>query len=581
MRRPHLPDLSEFDAVARDSANLSPGRIAAATLAIFLVAATLGWPTATVWGPAQIGCELLIWVFTRPLTRPGATQEQRLRFIVASIGNCLVWLGLSLAFWHSPERGSQFSALIIWASLLVNATSFAFRSRWAFGLFAAPVIGVMILTPALSPKFLGPLHLLCCIGVSILAGYALLSARRNMAAADQLAEAHAALERQRQAADSANTAKSAFLATMSHEIRTPLNGVIGMAQAMARDELPAIQRERLAVIRSGGETLLCLLNDLLDLSRIEAGRLELEDGVVDAAEIAASAQAAFISLAADKDVHLEIEVSPEALGCWKGDPNRVRQILYNLVSNAVKFTARGSVRIAVTHDGRALTMAVSDTGPGIPAERLEALFEKFVQADASTTRQFGGSGLGLAICRELAAMMGGEVSAASVEGQGSTFTLTLPLTQSEVRAVKAPLVLDPESDNRPGLKVLAAEDNPMNQQVLSTLLGQLGVELVLVGDGVQAVEASAHEDFDLILMDVQMPVMDGPTATRAIRARERNSGRRTPILALTANAMAHHQVEYAVAGMDGLVAKPILLEQLIAEIDRVLSLGEEPAAIAV
>jgi CheY-like chemotaxis protein len=173
------------------------------------------------------------------------------------------------------------------------------------------------------------------------------------------------------------------------------------------------------------------------------------------------------------------------------------------------------------------------------------------------------------------------VSAASVEGQGSTFTLTLPLTRSEVRAVKAPLVLDPESDNRPGLKVLAAEDNPMNQQVLSTLLGQLGVELVLVGDGVQAVEASAHEDFDLILMDVQMPVMDGPTATRAIRARERNSGRRTPILALTANAMAHHQVEYAVAGMDGLVAKPILLEQLIAEIDRVLTLGEEPAAIAV
>jgi CheY-like chemotaxis protein/anti-sigma regulatory factor (Ser/Thr protein kinase) len=364
---------------------------------------------------------------------------------------------------------------------------------------------------------------------------------------------------------------------MSHEIRTPLNGVIGMAQAMARDELPRAQRDRLAVIRSGGETLLCLLNDLLDLSRIEAGRLELEDGVVDVAEIAASAQSAFTALAADKDVHLELAVAPAAQGCWRGDPTRVRQVLYNLVSNAVKFTARGSVRIAVTHDGAALSMAVSDTGPGIPAERLEALFEKFVQADASTTRQFGGSGLGLAICRELAALMGGQVTAVSGEGEGSTFTLTLPLTRSERRTQPRPTPHAPSSE-RSGLRVLAAEDNPMNQQVLATLLGQLGVDLVVVGDGAQAVEASAGSDFDLILMDVQMPVMDGPTATRAIRAREGVHGRRTPILALTANAMAHHQAEYAAAGMDGLVAKPIQLTHLVAEIDRVLADDEMAVA---
>ncbi|MDB5425860.1 MAG: sensor histidine kinase, partial [Phenylobacterium sp.] len=463
MRSFHLPELSEFDAVALDSRNLAPGRVAAVALAIFLVGSSLGWRTAAVWGSAQIGCEALIWLCTWPLTRPGqATPARRLRFIVASVSNCLIWLGLSLAFWHSGVRGAPFSSLVIWASLLVNATSFAFRSRLAFEMFAAPVMTVMILTPLLSPKFLGAQHLLACVGVSILAGYALLSARRNMTAANQLADAHAALEHERQAADSANLAKSAFLATMSHEIRTPLNGVIGMAQAMARDELPQIQRARLEVIHSGGETLLCLLNDLLDLSRIEAGRLELEDGVIDAAEIAANAHAAFTSLAADKDVHLEFEVSPQALGCWKGDPTRVRQILYNLVSNAVKFTARGSVRIAVSHDGWALKMAVSDTGPGIPAERLEALFEKFVQADASTTRQFGGSGLGLAICRELAAMMGGEVTAASVEGQGSTFTLSLPLTRTEAPVAAAPHIGDPELDDRPGLRVLAAEDNPMN-----------------------------------------------------------------------------------------------------------------------
>jgi signal transduction histidine kinase len=582
MRSLRLPELSEFDGVARDSRNLAPARLAAVTLAIYLVGETLGWTAAAIWAPVQIACELLIWFFTRPLTQAGqATPAGRARFMAASVANTLIWLALSLTFWHSPERGSQFSALVIWASLLVNATSFAFRSSLAFALFAAPVTVVMIATPALSPKFLGPQHLLACIGVTILAGYALISARRNMVAARELAEAHAALDRERQAAESANLAKSSFLATMSHEIRTPLNGVIGMAQAMERDALPDAQRQRLAVIRSGGETLLCLLNDMLDLSRIEAGRLELEEGVVDVAEIAASAQAAFTSLAADKDIHLEVDVAPEAQGCFLGDPTRVRQVLYNLVSNAVKFTARGSVRIAVTHDGGALQMAVSDTGPGIPAERLEALFEKFVQADASTTRQFGGSGLGLAICRELAALMGGEVAAASVEGQGSTFTLRLPLARAQGPAVAKAQAGAAELDNRPGLRVLAAEDNPMNQQVLSTLLGQLGVELVMVADGAQAVEATARENFDLILMDVQMPVMDGPTATRAIRARERGTGRRTPILALTANAMAHHQAEYVAAGMDGLVPKPIQLSHLIAEIERVLTVDEGPMAIAV
>ena len=582
MRHIHLPELSEFDDVARDSSNLAPGRVAAATLSIFIVAATLGWPTATVWGLAQLGCELLIWLSARALIQPGqATPGGRLRFMAASVLNCGIWLGLSLAFWQSHDRGAPFSSLIIWACLLVNATSFAFRSRLAFWLFAGPVAVVMVVTPLLSPVFLGAQHVLACFGVAILAAYALLSAQRNILAATLLADAHAALDRARQSAESANLAKSAFLATMSHEIRTPLNGVIGMAQAMFRDELPAIQRERLAVIQSGGETLLCLLNDLLDLSRIEAGRLELEDGVVDAADLAASAQAAFTSLAADKDVHLEYEVSPQAAGSWRGDPTRVRQILYNLVSNAVKFTARGSVRIVVSHDGRALRMAVSDTGPGIPAERLEALFEKFVQADASTTRRFGGSGLGLAICRDLAALMGGEVTAQSVEGKGSTFTLSLPLMRAAGRAANAPQVVRQEPADRPGLKVLAAEDNPMNRQVLSTLLGQLGVELVMVDDGAQAVEASARDDFDLILMDVQMPVMDGPTATRAIRAREVIAGRRTPILALTANAMAHHEAEYAAAGMDGLVAKPIQLEHLVAEIDRVLSVAEAPTAIAV
>ncbi len=379
------------------------------------------------------------------------------------------------------------------------------------------------------------------------------------------------LKRARDQADAANTAKSAFLATMSHEIRTPLNGVLGMAQAMAREDLPQSQKERLAVIRQAGETLLVLLNDLLDLSRIEAGRLELEDGVLDIARIARGAQGAFTTLAAEKDLSFGLIIDPEAPAFWRGDPTRVRQILYNLVSNAVKFTARGSVEVSVgARDGH-LVMTVSDTGPGIAPERLGALFEKFVQADTSTTRKFGGSGLGLAICRELCTLMGGAISVQSVLGRGSTFTVSLPLSAAQP---PVPESLPSPAPNLKGtkLRILAAEDNPMNQLVLKTLLEPLDIDLHLVDDGEAAVAAWADTHWDVVLMDVQMPRMDGPTATRLIRTREEAEGRpRTPIIALTANAMSHHEQEYLSAGMDALTPKPIELERLLSALDTVLT----------
>ncbi|MDZ4318240.1 MAG: ATP-binding protein, partial [Phenylobacterium sp.] len=383
------------------------------------------------------------------------------------------------------------------------------------------------------------------------------------------------LKRARDQADAANTAKSAFLATMSHEIRTPLNGVLGMAQAMAREELPETQKERLAVIRQAGETLLVLLNDLLDLSRIEAGRLELEDGVVDIGQIALGAQGAFTTLAAEKDLSFSLFIDKDAPAYWRGDPTRVRQILYNLVSNAVKFTARGSVEVKVGAQESHLVMTVTDTGPGIAPERIGALFEKFVQADTSTTRKFGGSGLGLAICRELCTLMGGAISVQSVLNQGSTFTVKLPLS-----VAPAPVVPQAAASPAPGLplskggalRILAAEDNPMNQLVLKTLLGPLDVDLHLVDDGEAAVAAWSDAAWDVILMDVQMPRMDGPTATRLIRAREEAEGRpRTPIIALTANAMSHHEREYLSAGMDALTPKPIELERLLGALDMVLA----------
>ncbi|THD58592.1 PAS domain-containing hybrid sensor histidine kinase/response regulator [Phenylobacterium sp.] len=370
-------------------------------------------------------------------------------------------------------------------------------------------------------------------------------------------------------------AMSAFLATMSHEIRTPLNGVLGMAQAMARGEMSPLQRERLDVIQTAGKSLLALLNDLLDLSKIQAGKIELEDGAVDAQDLADGALA-FKALVEDKDVCFRVILSPSGEGCWRVDPKRVRQILHNLVSNAVKFTERGSVVVEIGHDGANLTMQVKDTGIGIARDRLPHVYDRFVQADTSMTRRYGGSGLGLAICRDLVTLMDGTIAVDSTLGVGTTFTVNLPSAPAECAKPAEPdadLVLDPSAaTGAGGLRVLAAEDNPMNQLVLKTLLGEVGIEIVMVDNGEEAVAAWRAAPWDLVLMDIQMPVMDGVSAIRLMREIEDREHRpRTPVIALTANAMAHHRTEYLAAGMDAVVAKPISLTLLLQAMDEAIT----------
>jgi signal transduction histidine kinase/CheY-like chemotaxis protein len=358
-------------------------------------------------------------------------------------------------------------------------------------------------------------------------------------------------------AEAASAAKSTFLATMSHEIRTPLNGVLGMAQAMAADGLPDEQRERLGVIQQSGESLLTILNDVLDLSKIEAGKLELELVEFDLADIARGAHATFTALAHNKGVAFALDVAP-AHGRYLGDPVRLRQILSNLISNALKFTEAGEIRVSARYAAGVLSIAVADTGIGIAPDNRDKLFTKFDQLDSSTTRRFGGTGLGLAICHELAQLMGGAIGVDSELGRGSCFTLELPLPRlGEGRTEPAAEAAD-EDLQAVSLRVLAAEDNLVNQLVLKTLLHQMGVDVVVVENGQLVVEAWESGDWDVILMDVQMPVMDGVTATGVIRQKEQASGRpRTRIIALSANAMAHQVSEYIAAGMDGHVAKPI------------------------
>jgi signal transduction histidine kinase/ActR/RegA family two-component response regulator len=391
------------------------------------------------------------------------------------------------------------------------------------------------------------------------------------------------LRRAREDADAANLAKSEFLANISHEIRTPLNGVLGMAQAMAADALSPAQRERLDVVRASGASLLGLLNDVLDLSKIQAGKLEIEHTGFDLHELCDGVCATFRGLAEAKDIALDCEIEDALPRGWTGDPLRLRQVLSNLVSNAVKFTGAGRVRLSVSRSSSGVVFCVSDTGIGMGEAELARLFEKFSQADASTTRRYGGSGLGLAICHELTRLLQGDLTVSSRAGEGSEFRFTAPL-------VVGPERLAPTATN-PGrvavapvgraLRILAAEDNATNQLVLRALLDPLEMDLRLVGNGLEAVAAFEADDFDLILMDVQMPEMNGLDATREIRRREAELGRtRIPIVSLSANVMTHQVTEYAAAGMNAHLGKPIEVEKLYAILEAAAAGTLGPAAAA-
>ncbi len=385
----------------------------------------------------------------------------------------------------------------------------------------------------------------------------------------ELQRAAAIQQQALEAAEQANRAKSDFLATMSHEIRTPLNGVLGMVQALERGALTEDQRRQLAVIGRSGSALLVILNDILDLSKIEAGMLELAPAPFDLGQLVADVVDTFAEIAEAKGLSLSQTLAPGAAGTYLGDAVRVRQILSNLVANAIKFTATGGVQVSAARiDGR-LRLTVSDTGIGLPSERIEQLFDKFTQLDSTTTRKYGGTGLGLAICRELATALGGEIRGYGAPGDGSRFEFEAPLPQV---AISPPAPQSATLASGPtALRILAAEDNLMNQTVLRTLLQQAGLEIELVGDGAQAVAAWEASTWDVILMDVQMPVMDGPAAAREIRRRERATGRApTPIVAVTANAMAHQIEAYRASGMSEIVTKPIEVGALLAALQAVL-----------
>ena len=395
--------------------------------------------------------------------------------------------------------------------------------------------------------------------------------------ADELTVLAQNLEMERERAEAANAAKSQFLAMMSHELRTPMTGVMGIADLLMMSKLTQEQEGLTKLLRRSARVLLDLLNDILDFSKIEAGQLEVESITFNISEIISDVTNLFAPVASEKGILLEAKTPQTYWDVVKGDPKRLRQVLSNLVGNAVKFTRKGRITIVLEQlvddaDGVTLQFSVIDTGMGIAENEISKLFQPFVQAAVSTSRKYGGTGLGLAISRRLVEGMGGTIGVASEIGIGSTFTFTVKsaidraVLQREVAPVQRP-AFKPAKAAAVSQTILLAEDNETSRYLISTMLSRMGHTIDAVEDGAQAVSAAATKRYDVILMDMQMPVMDGPEATRAIRkSGALNAG--VPIIALTADIIAEHRNAYFAAGVNSIVGKPVNWDELSEEMKR-------------
>ena len=562
-----------LDEVARPSWDVVVVRILTGFGASMLATQAFGIVQGASWFAAFAITEGGARLASRRAWKGGSlTRRERIAYLFWMTGAGLTWCALALRGWTSDQEAHRLTAVAVLLTVLVHAQGFSFRAPAAFLALGGPAILLWILLPTAFGGYSGQNLMIVSWGFAMALIYTVAAARANAQTAAALADA----ERR---ANEANVAKSTFLSMVTHELRTPMNGVLGMARALQRTPLEPRQKEYVETILHSGDGLLAILNDLLDHSKIEAGRMELEVVPFNLRVVGQQSIDLWTEAAAAKGLELVCETDHQLPLHVLGDETRVRQIILNLLSNALKFTDTGRVTLALRASPRVdgeggVEIVVRDTGPGLTAEQVARLFRPYSQAEVSTARRYGGTGLGLSICRKLSTMMGGEISVESAPGRGATFRVRLPLPAAEI----APA--DPTGGqvvDLPPLRILVTDDNPINLAVARALLEAAGASVETAIHGADCLERLRGEFFDLVLMDVHMPVMNGVEAVGAIRAGE--AGRiDIPVIALTADGKPGEETRLRSLGFDALQGKPIQPHELFAAIERVISVGAKAAS---
>lgn len=559
-------------------------------LAVFLVGAAMlmapsAWPL--IWFGVMLIGQGVDWLIFRPLRKspqqePGAGLKALC--IASAAINTAVYSVISVYFWFEGGEFGQIFAMIQAAGGLLHVSLHMHHVR---GLLAASVLphaiyflGLPILSLVLTRN---PAIMAVIIGALLYIAHLAVAVRQSVYGTAQLRTARAEAERQRDRAEEASAAKSEFLAVISHEIRTPMNAVISAANLLRRTRLDAQQREHVSMLLDGGDMLMGLLNDVLDFSKIEAGKMHLENAEMNVRGKLGALRRLWEAKAAAHGVRLSMTVADSVPETVLTDPLRFQQILFNLLSNAVKFTRDGSIEVVVDWDAERsmLTTEVRDTGCGIAPEKIERIFDSFEQVSAGVTRRYGGTGLGLPIARRLAEAMGGGLTVRSVLGEGSVFLVMVRVQAvAQEQARREPEPVSTSSASLSGRAILAADDHEVNRRILALLLEPHGCRLTFAVNGAEAVEAAAVEHFDVILMDMQMPVMDGLQAT--LRVREGGGpNAATPVVALTANAMDVHRAAWDAAGVYAFLTKPIDPSLLVSTLsEAVTERDHSPGVVA-
>jgi signal transduction histidine kinase/ActR/RegA family two-component response regulator len=502
-------------------------------------------------------------------------RSRTIDYVLAVALNTATYSSISIYFWLACGEPGAWFALMLCAGGMLHVSLRSYPSKWMLIAGAGPHAVFLFAMPVITMTLRPGNDLLA--GVVVTVGGLLYSlqlvagVRQSRAFVDSLTVANDEANAARELAERASAAKSEFLATVSHEIRTPMNAVLSAAHLLKRTSLTPQQQDHVAMLTHGGEILVGLLNDVLDISKIEAGKMELEEADLDLAEALASLIKLYQDKAAAKGVDLVLNADDDLPAAVRTDPLRLRQILFNLLSNAVKFTDQGQITVRtgrLSHPGGdVLWFEIKDSGIGIDADAMSRLFGKFEQARAETARSHGGTGLGLAISRRLAEMMSGSLTCSSVIGEGSTFRLELPLVETVLKVTAAGDAEIIDLGECRNLSILVAEDHEVNRKIVGLFLEPLGWRLTMAKDGGEAVAIAGQEAFDAILMDMQMPVLNGVDAALAIRAGG-GPNAKAPIIALTANALGHHREAWDPVGVAAFLTKPInpdlLVETLLA-----------------